>query len=68
LDEKEIKLEQIRKLLETYGGEMEIDEYILKYLSLEELEQIEYLLLKRQSDVIEDNREWLQQFKGTFEK
>ena len=63
MDEKEIKLEQIRKLLETYGGEMEIDEYILKYLSLEELEQIEYLLLKRQSDVIEDNSEWLEQFK-----
>jgi hypothetical protein len=63
LDEKEIKLEQIRKLLETYGGEIEIDEYILKYLSLEELEQIEYLLLKRQSDVIEDNSEWLNQFK-----
>jgi len=63
LDEKEIKLEQIRKLLETYGVEVEIDEYILKYLSLEELEQIEYLLLRKQSDVIEDNIEWLQQFK-----
>ena len=63
MDEKEIKLEQIRKLLETYGVEVEIDEYILKYLSLEELEQIEYLLLRKQSDVIEDNIEWLQQFK-----
>ncbi len=63
MDEKEKKLQEIEHLLECYGGEIEIDSYVLKYLSLEELENIEHLILKKQSDVIEDNSEWLQQFK-----
>jgi len=63
LDDKQIKLKEIEELLETYGGEMEMDAYVLKYLSLEELEQIKNSLLKKQSDVIEDNSKWLKQFK-----
>ncbi len=63
MDEKEKKLQEIEHLLENYGGEIEIDSYVLKYLSMEELENIEHLILKKQSDVIEDNSEWLQQFK-----
>ncbi len=63
MDDKQIKLKEIEELLETYGGEMEMDAYVLKYLSLEELEQIKNSLLKKQSDVIEDNSKWLKQFK-----
>jgi len=63
LDDKQIKLKEIEELLENYGGEIEMDDYVLKYLSLEELEQIKNSLLKKQSDVIEDNSKWLKQFK-----
>jgi len=42
---------------------MEIAPYVLKYLTLEELETIELQILKKQSNVIEDNSDWLQQFK-----
>ncbi len=62
--EKEEKLKEIEKLLETYGGEaLEIDAYVLKYLSLDALEEIELKILQKQSDVIADNHDWLQQFK-----
>jgi hypothetical protein len=62
--EKEEKLKEIEKLLETYGKEsLEIDTYVLKYLSLEALQEIELRLLQKQSDVIADNHAWLQQFK-----
>jgi len=63
LDDKQIKLKEIEELLETYGGEIQMDAYVLKYLSLEELEQIKNSLLKKQSDVIEDSSKWLKQFK-----
>lgn len=62
--EKEEKLKEIEKLLQTYGKEgIEIDPYVLKYLSLEDLEEIELKILQKQSDVISDNHDWLQQFK-----
>ena len=62
--EKVEKLKEIEKLLETYDGEsLEIAPYVLKYLSLSELEEIELKILQKQSDVIADNRDWLQQFK-----
>ncbi len=63
MSEKEEYLKRIEELLATYGGEIDIDLYVLKYLSIEELENIEHLILKKQSDVIEDNSEWLKQFK-----
>ena len=63
-DEKAAKLRDIEKLLETYGGKgLEIDPYVLKYLSLDALGEIELRLLQKQSDVIADNHDWLQQFK-----
>ncbi len=62
--EKEKKLKDIEALLKTYGGEaLEIDSYVLKYLSLDTLEEIELRILQKQSDVIADNHDWLQQFK-----
>ena len=62
--QKEEKLKEIEKLLELYDGEsLEIAPYVLKYLSLSELEEIELKILQKQSDVIADNHEWLQQFK-----
>ncbi len=60
---KQKKLKEIEELLATYGGELEIAPYVLKYLSLEELDSILLNLLKQQSNVIEENHEWLQQFK-----
>jgi hypothetical protein len=64
MDKKEEKLREIDKLLETYGKDgLEIDPYVLKYLSLSELENIELLILTKQSDVITDNSDWLQHFK-----
>ncbi len=65
--EKEEKLKIIEKLLETYGSNgLEIDPYVLKYLSMSDLEEIEFRLLQKQSDVIADNHDWLQQFKKEF--
>jgi hypothetical protein len=63
-DLKEEKLKEIDRLLKTYkNDDLEIDSYVLKYLSLDELEKIELLILTKQSDVIADNHDWLQQFK-----
>lgn len=63
MDEKTKKLREIEALLKVYDGEMEIAPYVLEYLTLEELESIELNILKKQSNVIEDNSVWLQQFK-----
>lgn len=63
MNDKEKKLKEIEELLKVYDGEMEIDSYVLKYLTFEELESIELNILKKQSNVIEENSEWLQQFK-----
>jgi hypothetical protein len=63
MSEKEKKLKEIEELLKVYDGEMEISPYILEYLTLEELESIELNILKSQSNVIEENSLWLQQFK-----
>ncbi len=60
---KEEKLQQIEALLKVYGGELEIAPYVLKYLSEEELDSIILGLLQQQSNVIEANHAWLQQFK-----
>ncbi len=62
--EKEKKLKDIEKLLETYGkDDLEIDPYVLKYLSLSDLEEIELRILQKQSDIIPNNHIWMQQFK-----
>ncbi len=63
MDEKEKKLKEIEELLKVYGGDLQIDPYVLEYLTLDELESIELNILKKQSNVIEENSQWLQQFK-----
>lgn len=66
--EKREKLKQIESLLEIYGGELEIAPYVLKYLTLDELDSIILNLLKQQSDIIDANHAWLQQFKKEYER
>ncbi len=66
--EKEEKLKQIEELLNTYGGTLEIAPYVLQYLSIEELDSIIISLLEQQSNVIEANHDWLQQFKTKEEE
>ena len=62
--EKEKLLKSIEKLLETYSSDgLEIDPYVLEYLSISDLEEMELRILQKQSDVIADNHDWLQQFK-----
>ncbi len=60
---KEKLLKEIETLLSKYDGEMEISPYVLEYLDESELEKIKQTLLKKQENVIEDNSEWLEQFK-----
>ena len=60
---KEKLLKEIEELLSKYDGEMEISPYVLEYLDEHELEKIKQNLLKKQENVIEDNSEWLEQFK-----
>jgi hypothetical protein len=60
---KEQRLKEIEEMLKNYGGQLEIDPFVLKYLSLDELDSILLGLLKRQESIIENNHEWLQQFK-----
>jgi hypothetical protein len=62
-EEKQKRLKEIEELLKTYGGELEIAPYVLQYLTLDELDSILLNLLKQQSNVIEENHEWLRQFK-----
>ena len=56
-------LEEIERVLEKYKANMKIDMYVLDYLDENELKNIKEGLLKKQENVIEDNREWLEQFK-----
>ena len=56
-------LQEIEEILSKYDGEMEISPYVLEYLDESELEKIKQNLLKKQENVIENNREWLEQFK-----
>ncbi len=61
--EKEKRLKSIEEALTNYGGKLEIDPFVLKYLSLDELDSILIGLLKRQESIIQNNHDWLQQFK-----
>jgi len=56
-------LAEIEEILEKYKADIEIDSYVLKYLDGKELKNIKAKLLKKQEKVIEDNRDWLEQFK-----
>jgi hypothetical protein len=65
---KREKLRQIEELLNVYGGKLEIAPYVLTYLTPDELDSIILNLLRQQSNVIEENHEWLQQFKKEMEE
>ncbi len=67
-ESKTEKLKEIEKLLNSYGGELEIAPYVLQYLTNEELDAIIIGLLKQQSNVIEENHAWLQQFKKKMDE
>ena len=67
-EKKKEKLHQIEELLRVYGGELEIAPYVLTYLTLDELDSIILNLLRQQSNVIEENHEWLQQFKKELDE
>ena len=67
-EKKKEKLRQIEELLRVYGGDLEIAPYVLTYLTLDELDSIILNLLRQQSNVIEENHEWLQQFKKELDE
>ncbi len=59
MQEKEEILKDIKELLEQYDQKVEFGEHILKYLSFEELKNIKANILKKQENIIEENRKWL---------
>ena len=61
--EKEELLKEIEKTMAKYDGKMEISPYVLKYLDEDELQKILDNLLRKKESVIEDNHDWLMQFK-----
>ena len=63
---KEELLKEIEKTMAKYDGKMEISPYVLEYLDEEELQKILDNLLRKQESVIEDNHDWLMQFKNNY--
>lgn len=61
---KETILKEIETLLNRYSDTLSIDPYLLKYLSEKELVDIRDNIVKKHSSVIDDNLEWLEQFKS----
>ena len=61
--EKEKLLKEIEKLLSFDGRETTINPDYLTYFSIEELESIREELEKKHEHMVEENLEWLQQFK-----
>ena len=62
-EQKRELLERIEALM-RYGKDQEtIDPSLLKYLDLDSLEQIVETLEKRRENRIEEEREWLAQFR-----
>ncbi len=59
MQKKKKLLKEIKELLNQYGKEIELDVYVLEYLSLEELENIKKTLIEKQKNAIENNRDWL---------
>ena len=61
---KEQKLSEISELLNSFkDDEFALDPYVLKYLSLEELDAILAKLLEKREGIIENNRDWFMQFR-----
>jgi len=63
MSDKKTILNEIEALLNKYNDTLEMSPYVLEYLSVEELEGIKSSIIKRQENVVEDNHQWLQQFK-----
>ncbi|MBN2768423.1 MAG: hypothetical protein JXQ68_04925 [Campylobacterales bacterium] len=63
MNEKEKLLQEINALL-SYGEEKDfIDVSLLEYLKLDALENIKKSLIDKTSDLKEEDKEWLEQFK-----
>ncbi|BBG64950.1 hypothetical protein NNO_0248 [Hydrogenimonas sp.] len=62
--EKEEILEKIEKLLSFDGNDTAINPAYLKYFTLRELENILQELEKRYENMVEENLEWMRQFKS----
>jgi len=61
--EKELLLKEIEKLLSFDGNETSVNPDYLQYFSLEELVSIREKLRQRHDRMVEENREWMRQFK-----
>ncbi|WP_092912208.1 hypothetical protein [Hydrogenimonas thermophila] len=61
--EKRQLLEDIEKLLSFDGNDTEINPNYLKYFTIDELISIKKELEKKYANMVEDNLEWMQQFK-----
>ncbi len=61
--EKERVLKEIEKLLSFDGNETPINPQYLRYFTIEELESIKTALQKRRQNMVEENFEWLLEFK-----
>ncbi|MEJ2437925.1 MAG: hypothetical protein P8Y43_07920 [Sulfurovaceae bacterium] len=63
MNEKEKLLQEINALLSYGETEDTIDVSLLEYLELDMLENIKKSLQSRTSDLKEEDKEWLEQFK-----
>jgi len=61
--EKRQLLEEIEKLLSFDGNDTEINPNYLEYFTIEELTSIKKELERKYANMVEDNLEWMQQFK-----
>ncbi|WOE69671.1 hypothetical protein RZR97_11245 [Hydrogenimonas thermophila] len=61
--EKRQLLEDIEKLLSFDGNDTEINPNYLEYFTIDELISIKKELEKKYANMVEDNLEWMQQFK-----
>ena len=64
--EKRQLLEDIEKLLSFDGNATEINPNYLEYFTIEELTSIKKELERKYANMVEDNLEWMQQFKKTM--
>jgi len=56
-------LEEIEKLLSFDGNDAEINPNYLEYFTIDELISIKKELERKYANMVEDNLEWMQQFK-----
>ena len=64
MDEKQQLILDIQNLLNTYGeNSTQINPALLEYMNAEELKAIIDNLLSQKETIIEENLQWLEQFK-----